>query len=118
MFRLRNVPIFVFIGVYIQLEGSRYFDPKLFAELTSFLVDCQEKRMTPIVGGDFNSRIGKPEDIDKSCHWQYNKNLDSVTNKHGRTFFRDLCRVGAVMPINCLKYGRKEIDNNFTFLWW
>ena len=38
------------------------------------------------------------------------------TNNHGRTFFKDLCVVGKVKPINGLKFNRKVFTNDFTFL--
>ena len=90
-FRLRLVPNFVFIGVYVQPEGARNFDVHMFAEVGALLADCDQKGLIPYVGGDFNSRPGDLHLINTDTTWTYVKNIDSKTNKHGRTLFRDLC---------------------------
>jgi hypothetical protein len=48
--------------------------------------------------------------------WKYVENVDKNTNGHGRTFFKDLCVVGNVKPINGLKFSQKTFKNDFTFL--
>ena len=57
-FRLNFIPTLVFIGCYIQPESSKYFNPDMFGELGAFLVSLQEKKLTPIMGGDLNCRFG------------------------------------------------------------
>ena len=41
-FGLDIFPRIVFVGVYIKPEGSAFFDPKQFSELTSYVIDCHE----------------------------------------------------------------------------
>ena len=115
-FRLKLVPNFVFIGVYVQPEGARNFNVHMFAEVGALLADCDQKGLVPYVGGDFNSRPGDLHLINSDTTWTYEPNIDSKTNKHGKTFFRDLCCAGNVKPINGMKYYGKTYDNNFTFI--
>ena len=90
-FQLDNTPGYEFFGVYIQPEGARYFDPFMFSSLASAIISSRENGMIPFIGGDFNSRIGDPCSFVNGSSWTYNTNIDATTNKHGRTFFRDLC---------------------------
>ena len=106
----------MFFGIYIQPEGARYFNPNMFSVLASEIMNCHEEGITPYIGGDFNSRIGNPSTILGDLSWLYYDNIDKTSNKHGRTYFRDLCFTSDVMPINCLKYKNVEIDNDFTFI--
>ena len=64
---------------------------------------------------DITLHIGDPDTLVYSSSWVYNENIDKITNKHGPTLLRDLCMTCDVMPINCVKYRNKEIDNNFTY---
>ena len=57
-FRLDFAPTFIFIGVYIQPENSRYFSTEMFGVLSSLLISANEKNLTPIMGGDMNCRLG------------------------------------------------------------
>ena len=113
--QLDIVPNCMFMGVYFQPEGTRYFEPSMFSDVVSALIECTESGVVPYIGGDFNSHIGDPNIINTSGQWRYNQNKDVISKKHGRTYFRDLCNTTGVMPINCLKYDRKNIDNDFTF---
>ena len=115
-FRLKLVPKIVFIGVYVQPEGARHFNIDMFAEVGALLVDCDQKGLIPYVGGDFNSRPGDFHLINTDTSWIYESNIDSNTNKHGKTLFRDLCCAGKVKPINGMKYYGRTFDNNFTFI--
>ena len=114
-FRLEIAPQFLFIGVYIQPEGGRYFNMNMFSDLGSLLIECQEKGLVPFVGGDFNSRPGDLRQLGNNNTWNYFENIDTKTNKHGTTYFRDLCKVGDIKPVNGLKYRGKKCDNDFTF---
>ena len=105
----------MFFGVYIQPDGARYFDPDMFADLASSLLECHEKGLVPYICGDFNLCIGYPNTLVYSSSWVYNENIDKITNKHGQTLFRDLCITCDAMPINCVKYINKEIANNFMY---
>ena len=57
-FRIDTFPKFVFIGVYIQPEGVRYFTESMFSDVARTIIDCHEKGLIPFIGGDFNSRAG------------------------------------------------------------
>ena len=57
-FSLEMFPNIVFIGVYVKPEGSKYFDPCMFAELCAYVLDCHERSKIVYLGGDFNSRPG------------------------------------------------------------
>ena len=46
-FRLTICPNYVFIGVYVQPEGARYFNVNMFADLGAHLAECYEKGLTP-----------------------------------------------------------------------
>ena len=88
----------------------------MFAEVGALLADCDQKGLIPYIGGDFNSRPGDLHLINTDNTWTYESNIDSKTNKHGKTFFRDLCCAGDVKPINGMKYYGRTFDNNFTFI--
>ena len=116
-FRLDIAPNYVFVGVYIQPEGARNFNVNMFAEVGAMLVDCKDKGLIPYIGRDFNSRPGDLNNLDNDDgKWKYAENVDKNTNGHGRTFFKDLCVVGNVKPINGLKFSQKTFKNDFTFL--
>ena len=68
------------------------------------------------LGGDFNSRPGDLRQLGNNVSWHYADNIDTKTNKHGTTYFRDICKVGDIKPINGLKYLGKKMDNDFTFM--
>ena len=114
-FRIDIVPDVVFIGVYIQPEGGRYFNVNMFSDLGALLVEYREKGITPFIGGDFNSRPGDLQKLGNNKSWIYERNKDEKTNKHGLTYFKDLCFIGNVQPVNGLKYRGKTFDNDFTF---
>ena len=76
---------------------------------------CHDSGCIPYIGGDLNSRVGNFAML-KSSSWQYVDNVDVKTNKHGRTFFKDLCYACNVMPINGLRYKNLKIDNDFTYV--
>ena len=115
-FRLDIAPRYLFVGVYIQPEGARHFDTKMFSDLGSLLIDCREKGLIPFIGGDFNSRPGELRQLGNDISWIYADNVDTKSNKHGTTYFRDLCKIGDVKPVNGLKYLGKKMENDFTFL--
>ena len=115
-FRLRLAPKIVFIGVYVQPEGARNFNVHMFADVGALLADCDQKGLVPYVGGDFNSRPGDLHLINTDTTWTYESNIDNKTNKHGKTFFHDICCAGNLKPINGMKYYGKTFDNNFTFI--
>ena len=115
-FRLNIAPKYVFIGVYVQPEGARSFNVNMFADVGAHLAECHERGLIPFIGGDFNSRPGDLKQVNSNSMWNYEPNMDSNTNKHGKTFFRDICCAGDVKPINGMKYYRKTFDNNFTFI--
>ena len=82
--------------------------------MSILLKDCQKKKITPFIGGDFNSRPGNLKDL--PLQWNYNENSDKNTNSYGETYFHDLCTVGRVMPVNHLIYEGKEFPGNFTYV--
>ena len=104
----------MFFGVYIQPEGARYFHESLFSELTKTLIDCNERGIIPFVGGDLNCRPGNLESLSDD-NWKYVCNKDIRSNKHGRTFLRDLSRTCNIKPVIGLIYRNKVFDNDFTF---
>ena len=112
-FRLDTVPSYIFGGVYIQPENSRYFTPNMFAELDTLLSRCVEYNYTPYIGGDFNSRLGDLNIL--STSWHYHKNVDQTTNKHGRTYMTDICKRNYIYPINHLKYNGMTFKGDFTY---
>ena len=112
-FRLDFCPSYIFIGTYIQPEGSRYFTPNMFADLAGVLLKCQENNLIPILGGDMNCRPGNLNDLQSTM--SYSKNIDEKTNAHGRTYFPDICLVGKIFPLNHLIYRYKRFIGNFTY---
>ena len=111
-FRLDIAPTYLFGGVYINPENSKYFTPEMFAELDSLLVRCDENDYIPYIGGDFNSRLG---DFNLLCSsWHYESNVDRTTNSHGRIFMADICKRNNVHPLNHLKYKGVSYDGDFT----
>ena len=112
-FRIDTCPKFMFIGVYIHPEGAPYFDECMFADLAKTIIDCHEAGLVPYIGGDFNSR---PGNFDTFSNWKYVPNTDATVNKHGRTYFTDLCRACDINPINGLVYKGNKFDNDYTFV--
>ena len=72
-FRLDFCQNFMFIGIYIQPESSKYFSPNMFSDVASLLLDCKEKSIVPIVGGDFNAR---PVDLNTYFNSIYTPKID------------------------------------------
>ena len=112
-FRLDHSSNTLFAGIYVQPKSSKYFNISLFSEIDALLKDCKEHNFTPLIGGDFNARIG---DINMISPWKYEKNCDSTTNKHGRLFFTDLCRHNKVYPLNHLISSNKTYHGDFTYI--
>ena len=112
-FRLDIAPTYLFGGVYINPENSKYFTPEMFAELDSLLVRCDENDYIPYIGGDFNSRLDDFNLLCSSCH--YESNVDKTTNSHGRIFMADICKRNNVYPFNHLKYKGVSYDGDFTY---
>ena len=112
-FRLDIAPTYLFGGVYINPENSKYFTPEMFAELDSLLVRCDENDYIPYIGGDFNSRLGDFNLLCSSCH--YESNVDKTTNSHGRIFMADICKRNNVYPLNHLQYKGVSYDGDFTY---
>ena len=65
------------------------------------------------MGGDMNSRPGDLNALNTS--WHYNFNVDVNMNGHGRGLFSDMCKTAHIMPINHLRYKRKEFAGDFTY---
>ena len=113
IFRFDFAPSYIFDGVYIQLENSKYLTSRMFAEVDSLLSHCIEYNYIPYIGGDFNSRLGDLNLLSNT--WHYSENVDAVTNKHGRTFMMGVCKRNDIFPINHLKYKRATFEGNFTY---
>ena len=113
-FRIDTCPSFMFYGVYIQPEGARYFHESLFTDLANSLMECNEKSFIPVIGGDLNCRPGNFENV-SDAKWKYETNKDSTSNKHGKTYLKDLCCTCNINPINGLRYRSKVFSNDFTF---
>ena len=111
-FRFDFAPEFLYDGVYIQPENSKYFKINMFAELDLLLHKCTEWHLTPYVGGDFNSRLG---DLNLLGTWKYNMNVDTTTNKHGRSYMMDVCKRYKLYPVNHLKYKNRTFEGDFTY---
>ena len=112
-FRLDFCQNFMFIGVYIQPESSKYFSPNMFSDVASLLLDCKEKSIVPIVGGDFNARPGDLNTYFNSMN--YTSNIDRNSNNHGKTYFPDICKTGDIFPLNHLKYKKKQYTGAYTY---
>ena len=82
-FRLDIAPDFIFAGIYIQPENSKYFSIQRYALLRK----CNQCNYTPFIGGDFNSILGDMNNLAPS--WRYETNRDEPTNKHGGIYTRD-----------------------------
>ena len=115
--RLTICPTFKFFSIYITCEGSTYADPSSFGLLTQQLSECASRKQVPILGGDFNSRVGALDEIQvDGMNWRYEKNCDKGTNLYGRTYFKDLCRTNKILPINHMKYKNKVFTGDFTYI--
>ena len=114
-FSLDMFPHTVFVGVYIKPEGSAFFDPMMFTELGSYIMDCHERNKVVFIGGDFNSRPGDLNEIRTDNLWRYDENVDKNNNSHGRTFFKDFCTTADVMPLNHLNYKNRKFIGDFTY---
>ena len=114
-FRLDHIPQFVFIGMYIQPEGSSYFDADMFGDLGAHLLSLRERKLIPILGGDMNCRFGE---LNNAFHQQklaYVSNMDNTSNHHGRTYGIDMCNINKIFPLNHLKMHNKTYPGDFTY---
>ena len=84
-FRLDHVPQFVFIGMYIQPEGSPHFDGNMFGILGDHLLSLNDKDLIPILGGDINCRFGDLNNAFQEQRLRYQENADNTSNHHGRS---------------------------------
>ena len=85
----------------------------MFSNLAKLTVDHHDKGLVPYIGGDFNTRVGDFSSLGNNNTWNYEAN--TISNKHGRTYFCDLCAVTKIKPLNGLKCTGKVTHNNFTF---
>ena len=113
-FRLDFAPSFIFIGMYIQPESSRYFSTDLFGLLSDLLISVNERNLIPIMGGDMNCRFGNLSD---AFHGKglYEQNVDIIDNYNGRNHGIDVCNSGNIFPLNHLKYKNRTFDGNYTY---
>lgn len=114
-FMLDIIPSIVFIGIYIYPQNSRYFLSSMFSELTATMIDFHDKNYNIIAGGDINCRPGDLNNIINNSKWTYSENVDTCSNTHGNTFFKDMCRTADIMPLNHLIYKSKRFDGTFTY---
>ena len=111
-FRLDFAPLFIFIGVYIQPENSKYFTTEMFSDL---LLSANERNF-PVLGGDMNCRFGDLNDTFSEKGLWYDKNVDPTDNYHGRTFGVDICRTCNLFPLNHLNYRNTIFKGGFTYI--
>lgn len=111
--RLDSCPTYIFIGTYVQPESSSYYTPVMFTDIINLLMNCKERNIIPILGGDFNCRPGNLNSLD--VNMKYAENVDKNSNKHGITYFKDICTVGNVFPINHLIFRKKQFPGAFTY---
>ena len=114
-FRLDHVPQYVFIGVYIQPEGSSHFDPNMYGALGSHLLSIYERKLVPILGGDMNCRFGDMNKAFQEQRLAYTENVDNVSNHHGRTYGVDICNSCKIFPLNHLRKCNKTYPGDFTY---
>ena len=114
-FRLDFAPSFIFIGVYIQPENSRYFSTDMFSDLSNLLLSANERNLNPVMGGDMNCRFGNLNDLFCGRGLLYEENVDPTDNFHGRTYGVDLCNTSNIFPLNHLKYKSKVFKSSFTY---
>ena len=73
--RLTICPQLKFCSVYITCENSAYANAGSFGHLTQLLCECASHKQIPILGGDFNSRVGDLNNIKvNGMDWRYEKN--------------------------------------------
>ena len=114
-FSLDMFPHVVFIGAYVKPENSNYFDPLMFSEICSFIVECHNSHKIVFIGGDFNCRVGNLNSMMRNNLWKYDQNVDTITNSHGRIYFPALCDTAKIMPINHLNYKRRKFMGDYTY---
>ena len=113
--RLDFFPNILFVGTYIQPENSQYFSYSMFDDLSNLLMNANERKLIPLVGGDINCRFGALDAVFQHKGIRYDVNVDHTSNFHGRTFGVDLCNTSDIFPINHLKYKSKVFTGDFTY---
>ncbi len=68
----------------------------------------------PFIGGDFNSRVNDLNTLVPELEWQYDDNVDTISNAHGINFM-DLCRTSLVLPLNHLIKGNSILPGQFSY---
>ena len=113
--RLDHIPHLVFIGTYIQPEGSPHFDADMFGSLGSHLLSLNERNLIPMLGGDLNCRFGELKNAFQEQRLAYIDNLDSNSNHHGRTYGIELCNSCKIFPLNHLQMCSRSYQGDFTY---
>ncbi len=113
--RLDFAPSFIFIGMYIQPESSRYFTTDMFSDLSDLLISSNERNLIPVMGGDMNCRFGNLNEAFHENGLVYGENVDMIDNFHGRTYGIDLCKTGNIFPLNHIMYKNRAFEGNFTY---
>ena len=112
---INTIPNFFFMGVYIYPTDSFNYNDTDFGGLISDMNYWLMKGYHPIVGGDFNSRVGNINEISKtSLDWKYQMNVDSVINENGKRF-ATMCEFLKIQPINHCNYRTNLFRGGFTY---
>ena len=88
----------------------------MFRYLSDLVLTSNDRKLTPIIGGDINCRFGSLGDVFRGQGLAYSENADTTSNYHGRTYGADLCNTGDVFPVNHLHYKQKIFNGDFTYI--
>ena len=58
--------------------------------------------------GDLNVTLGEEALL-------YEMNVDLISNKHGLTYGKNMCKIGGIFPLNHLVYKNKAFKGGFTY---
>lgn len=114
-FNFTFAPKLVFIAVYVYPYDSLNFTETDFATLSTEIEYWLCRGFIPIIGGDFNARVGNLNAVNyKALNWRYDDNTDSHLNQHGKAL-RSICEILKISPINHSKFYDRLFDGNFTY---
>ena len=86
-----------------------------FGILSEDILYWSNQGILPYIGGDLNARLGDITSLSqKTLKWRYSKNVDTISNSHGKKI-ADLCEFYKLLPLNHCIYYSKNFRGNFTY---
>ena len=112
-FELTILPNILFLGCYLTLRDSQYYDSAIFGYIQGILKrDCSK---IVFIVGDLNSRVGVPTDLSFGEEiLVYNGCEDLTLNENGKCLLQ-MCRESNIAVVNNLNYNDEHFESALSF---